>query len=276
MNLYERAQETLRQQEQKKTARKQKIQSIDIWLIIPIVLFAGAMVAASGWSLTALAQAFGFPTWAAWALFVVVDLVWLHSVLVVIKNRRAPHRAMEAHGRANLMFLISLVANFAHGPVVDGLTVTGIGAGLAYCLAPLGFKMAFSNVFPDRLKVARKAGLAKTLTDAWKTEVVMEIQASIDSLQTELEPNAANTNTELVREQSEHVPNTPALTSVNKVPEQFGHLPSTAERARELLGQGSDKKAAVAAIMAADPTAKLSSVEATVRREARKLDGPYL
>jgi hypothetical protein len=276
MNLYERAQETLRAQEQKKAVRKQKIQSIDVWLIIPIVLFAGAMVAASGWSLTALAQAFGFPSWAAWALFVVIDLVWLHSVLVVIKNRRAPHRAMEAHSRANLMFLISLAANFAHGVVVDGLTVTGIGAGLAYCLAPLGFKMAFSNVFPDRLKVARKAGMAKTLSDAWKTEIVMEIQASMDGLAAELEPNTANEQAELVREQSEQVPNTTALTSANRVPEQFGQLPSTAERARELLANGSDKKAAVAAILAADPTAKQSSVEATVRREARKLDGPYL
>lgn len=276
MNLYERAQETLRQQEQKKAVRKQKIQSIDVWLIIPIVLFAGAMVAASGWSLTALAQAFGFPSWSAWSLFVVIDLVWLHSVLVVIKNRRAPHRAMEAHSRANLMFLISLAANFAHGPVVDGLTVEGIGAGIAYCLAPLGFKMAFSNVFPDRLKVARKAGLSKTLTDAWKTEVVMEIQASIDGLQAELEPNTANTNTEQVREQFEQAPNVPALTSTNRVPEQFGQMPSTAERARELLGQGSDKKSVVAAILAADPAAKQSSVEATVRREARKLEGPYL
>jgi len=276
MNLYERAQETLRQQEQKKSVRKQKIKSIDVWLVLPIVLFAGAMVVASGWSLTALAQAFGFPVWAAWALFVVIDLVWLHSVLVVIKNRHAPHRAMEAHGRANLMFLLSLAGNFAHGPVVDGLTVTGIGAGLAYCLAPLGFKMAFSNVFPDRLKVARKAGMQKTLTDAWKTEVVMEIQASMDRLAAELEPNTANEQSELVREQFEQAPNTTALTSANRVPEQFGHMPSTAERARELLGQGSDKKDVVAAILAADPMAKQSSVEATVRREARKLDAPYL
>lgn len=290
MNLYERAQQTLRDQEQKKSVRKQRMKSIDLWLIIPIVLFAAAMTAASGWSLTTLAQAFGFPEWAAWALFVVIDLVWLHSVLVVIKNRRAPHRAMEAHSRANLMFLLSLAANFAHGPVVSGLTVEGIGSGLAYCLAPIGFKMAFSNVFPDRLKVARKAGMAKTLSDAWKTEVVMEIQASMDELAGELEPNKANTNTELVREpfaeQVEQFVRTtpaPALNSANRVPEQSRTLanePSKAELARELLANGSSREDAAAEILRRIPSAKPESVKAEIRRQAKKLGqdgtGQYL
>lgn len=142
------------------------------WLV-PLVGIAA--LAASGWSIYALGRHFQMPELSAIATFVLIDFVWLHSALVVIRHERAPHRALEAHRRMGLMFAVSILVNFAHGPVVSGLTTEGITSGLFFALFPIGFKAVFGNAFPDRVKQAKKTGQMDALKRAHKVEVLAAI-----------------------------------------------------------------------------------------------------
>lgn len=142
------------------------------WLV-PLVGIAA--LAASGWSIYALGRHFQMPELSAIATFVLIDFVWLHSALVVIRHERAPHRALEAHKRMGLMFAVSILVNFAHGPVVSGLTTEGITSGLFFALFPIGFKAVFGNAFPDRVKQAKKTGQMEALKRAHKVEVLAAI-----------------------------------------------------------------------------------------------------
>jgi hypothetical protein len=142
--------------------------------IVPVVGISA--VVASGWSLFALGRFFGIPDFAAIGIFALLDVVWIQSACVVIwhHTRKRPHDAIEAHRRMQLMYRISVTANAVHGFATYGATVKGVGAAFVYALFPIAFKMTFSNVFPDKIKRAEKAGLGPVLKALHKAQTLQD------------------------------------------------------------------------------------------------------
>lgn len=183
-DLYTRAAAVLAAKRNKSAARRRG--AIDTAILGTVPVLAVAVAFASGWSLYDLGRHFLMPGWAAWAVFALIDIVWFQSAVVVIKNQRSPHRAIEAHRRMQGMFRVSVAANFAHGLILFGLTLNGFVAGAVFALFPIGFKVAFANAFPDFVKRARQAGYGGELVDAFHTEVLMTIMAGVDQAKAEL------------------------------------------------------------------------------------------
>lgn len=183
-DLHARAAAVINAKHQKATERRRN--AIDTAILGTVPVLAVAVAFASGWSLYDLGRHFHMPGWAAWAVFALIDIVWFQSAVVVIKNQRSPHRAIEAHRRMQGMFRVSVAANFAHGLILFGLTFNGFVAGAVFALFPIGFKVAFANAFPDFVKRARQAGYGGELADAFHTEVLMTIMAGVDQAKAEL------------------------------------------------------------------------------------------
>lgn len=183
-DLYARATAVINAKHHKHAERRRN--AIDTAIIGTVPVLAVAVAFASGWSLYDLGRHFGMPGWAAWAVFALIDVVWFQSAIVVIKNQRSPHRAIEAHRRMQGMFRVSVGANFAHGLILFGLTLSGFVAGAVFALFPIGFKVAFANAFPDFVKRARQAGYGPELDDAFHTEVLMTIMSGVDQAKAEL------------------------------------------------------------------------------------------
>lgn len=68
----------------------------------------------------------------------------------------------------------------------------------------------------------------------------------------------------------------PALASPNTVRKPIEPALSIAELARQQITSGASNKDAVDKILRVRPDANHESVQATVRREARRINGPYL
>ncbi|MEV7140749.1 hypothetical protein [Streptomyces tauricus] len=183
-DLYSRATAVLAAKRSKTEARRRN--TLDTVVLGTVPVLAVATCFASGWSLYDLGVRFHMPTWAAWSVFALIDIVWLQSAIVVIKNQRSPHRAIEAHSRMQGMFRVSVAANFIHGLILFGVTWTGLGAGAVFALFPIGFKVAFANAFPDFVKLARQAGYGGELDKAFQTEVLMRIISGVDQAKAEL------------------------------------------------------------------------------------------
>lgn len=221
-DLYARATAVINAKHDKTTARRRN--AIDTAIIGTVPLLAIAVAFASGWSLYDLGRHFGMPGWAAWAVFALIDVVWFQSAIVVIKNQRSPHRAIEAHRRMQGMFRVSVGANFAHGLILFGLTLSGFVAGAVFALFPIGFKVAFANAFPDFVKRARQAGYGAELDDAFHTEVLMTIISGVDQAKAELAQSADPPMVHVVRP-AVHVEPTPVqgpdqqVNQVEPVPE---------------------------------------------------------
>lgn len=183
-DLYSRARAVIHAKHDQHAERRRN--AIDTVILGTVPLLAIAVAFASGWSLYDLGRHFGMPGWTAWAVFALIDLVWFQSAIVVIKNQRSPHRAIEAHRRMQGMFRVSVSANFVHGLILFGLTLDGFVAGAVFALFPIGFKVAFANAYPDFVKRARQAGFGGELADAFHTEVLMTIMAGVDQAKAEL------------------------------------------------------------------------------------------
>ncbi len=183
-DLYARATAILNAKHDKTAERRRSALDTAILTIVPLLAIAVAV--ASGWSLYDLGRHFHMPGWAAWAVFALIDIVWFQSAIVVIKNQTAPHRAIEAHRRMQGMFRVSVAANFVHGLILLGPTLSGLVAGAVFALFPIGFKAAFANAFPDFVKRAQQAGYAGELRRAFQTEVLMTIMAGVDRAKAEL------------------------------------------------------------------------------------------
>jgi hypothetical protein len=211
-DLYARATAVINAKRDKNTARRRGALDTAILATVPILAIAVAF--ASGWSLYDLGRHFHMPGWAAWAVFALIDVVWFQSAIVVIKNQRSPHRAIEAHKRMQGMFAVSVAANFAHGLILFGPTASGFVAGAVFALFPIGFKTAFSNAFPDYVKRARKAGYGGELDNAFHTEALMFIMSGVDQVKAELGAAADRPQVMVDR-----VPDRPQSTPV-QVPDQ--------------------------------------------------------
>jgi hypothetical protein len=203
-DLYARAAAVINAKHNKTAERRRN--AVDTAILGTVPVLAVAVAFASGWSLYDLGLHFHMPGWAAWAVFALIDVVWFQSAVVVIKNQRSPHRAIEAHKRMQGMFRVSVAANFAHGLILFGLTLNGLVAGAVFALFPIGFKAAFANAFPDFVKRARHAGYGGELQDAFHTEVLMTIMAGVDQAKAELartaNPGAVHLERPAVRPES--------------------------------------------------------------------------
>lgn len=201
-----------------KTARRRR-GAVDTAILGTVPALAIAVAFASGWSLYDLGRHFNMPNWAAWAVFALIDIVWFQSAIVVIKNQRSPHRAIEAHKRMQGMFAVSVAANFIHGLILFGATLNGFVAGIVFALFPIGFKAAFSNAFPDYVKRARKAGYGHELDKAFHTEALMFIMSGVDQVKSELGQAADRPQVTVDRApaRAESTPVHPAEQAVNQI-----------------------------------------------------------
>ncbi len=219
-DLYARAAAVIDAKRDKTTARRRG--AVDTAILGTVPLLAVAVAFASGWSLYDLGRHFHMPDWAAWAVFALIDVVWLQSAIVVIKNQRTPHRAIEAHKRMQAMYAVSVAANFVHGLILFGATPSGFVAGAVFALFPIGFKAAFSNAFPDYVKRARKAGYGHELDKAFHTEALMFIMSGVDQVKAELgQPTGRST----VHLQREDHPAGPPANRVESTPVQAADQP---------------------------------------------------
>ncbi|MFI2426525.1 hypothetical protein ACH5A7_20915 [Streptomyces sp. NPDC018955] len=220
-DLYARAAAVIDAKRDKTTARRRG--AVDTAILGTVPLLAVAVAFASGWSLYDLGRHFHMPDWAAWAVFALIDVVWFQSAIVVIKNQRSPHRAIEAHKRMQGMFAVSVVANFVHGLILFGATPSGFVAGAVFALFPIGFKAAFSNAFPDYVKRARKAGYGHELDKAFHTEALMFIMSGVDQVKAEL---GQPTDRATVRLQRADHPAGPPSDRVESTPVQAADQPT--------------------------------------------------
>lgn len=223
-DLYARATAILNAQRDKAIARRRG--ALDTAILATVPLLAIATGFASGWSLYDLGRHFHMPGWAAWAIFALIDVVWFQSAIVVIKNQTAPHRAIEAHRRMTGMFRVSVIANFAHGLILLGVTWSGFVAGAVFAMFPIGFKVAFANAFPDFVKRAQQAGYAGELVKAFQTEVLMTIMAGVDQAKAEL---TQSTDVPTVR--LDRAPNHPQSTPVQAADQPVDQIETSPEPA---------------------------------------------
>lgn len=286
-NLYERATAVINAKHNKTTARRRG--ALDTAIIATVPVLAIAVAFASGWSLYDLGRHFHMPGWAAWSIFALIDVVWFQSAIVVIKNQRSPHRAIEAHKRMQGMFAVSVAANFAHGLILLGATPSGFVAGAVFALFPIGFKTAFSNAFPDYVKRARKAGYGGELDKAFHTEALMFIMAGVDQAKAELDDPADTVHT-VVRDSPDGasgrpdgypdaVPDTSGrkpLTSQDTRPDPLRTIADDAagpsDLVRALSGHGVHADDLVKTATRLRPDMNADSI----RRTAKRITGPYL
>lgn len=285
-DLYARATNIVKAKHNKVTERRRN--AIDTAILGTVPVLAVAVAFASGWSLYDLGLHFHMPGWAAWAVFALIDVVWFQSAVVVIKNQRSPHRAIEAHRRMQGMFRVSVAANFAHGLILFGATLNGFVAGCVFALFPIGFKVAFANAFPDFVKRARRAGFGQELDDAFHTEVLMTIMSGVDQAKAELA--AADTVHTVVQDSPDEMSGRPSahpdavlgtsapqpITSEDTRPDPLRKLADEAsgpsDLVRTLAGHGVREDDLVKTAVRLRPDLNADSI----RRTAKRLGSQYL
>lgn len=254
---------------------------------VALLMTAGAIVwgtVAIGSMLATLA-----PAWAAYLVAGAFDLAWAACLAAEYHNRYDVEKVKLPRNAGVGALAISMAAIVWDGHLQDALVVGFVGAGVSLVSKGvwfIGMQMVAVKLDKGHQMLLRKrqqeAGLRRAMAQSKRDLMLMDDETArllaaleFDRGDVNITVEQANTETNTadhVREQFANVPANKAVTSEFAVPEPA----SIAELAREHLANGSDNKVAVAKIMEAVPTAKQESVAATVRRERKKLDGPYL
>lgn len=251
---------------------------------VALLMTAGAIVwgtVAIGSMLSTLA-----PAWAAYLVAGAFDLAWAACLAAEYHNRYDVEKVALPRNAGVGALAISMAAIVWHGHLEEALVVGFVGAGVSLVSKGVWFiAMQMVAVKLDKghqmllRKRQQEAGLRRAMAQSKRDLYLMDDETSRLLAALEFDRGGANITVEQVTERVANVPepvragsaNT-ALTSEFAVPEQK----NIAELAREQLANGSANKDVVAAVLAAVPTANKESVAATVRRERKKLDGPYL
>lgn len=259
--------------------------------VIAIAMTAGAIVwgtVAIGGMLSALA-----PVWAAYLVAGVFDMAWAACLAAEYLARHDEQKAALPRNAGIGALVISMAAIVLHGHIENALLVGIVGAFVSLVAKGVWFiAMESGRVRLDKghqqllRRRQQRAGLAQALAQSKRDQLLADAKTArlLAALEAEFgaaittvvrddeQPNITANTGEHAREQLASSSANTAVTSEFAVPEQK----NIAELAREQLANGSPNKDVVAAILAAVPTANRDSVAATVRRERKKLDGPYL
>jgi hypothetical protein len=258
--------------------------------VAAILMTVGAIVwgtVAIGSMLNQLAPGWGY------VVAGVFDLAWAACLVAEYLNRYDDEKIKLPRNAGVAALLVSMAAIVWHGHLVDAVFVGVIGAAVSLAAKGVWFiAMETTRVRLDKeyqvllRQRQQRAGLRKSLAQSKRDEYLMDDETArlLAALEFErgttitaeqVRPEPANTEAitaEPVREQLANIAANTAVTSEFAVPEPT----NIAELVREQIANGSPNKDVVAAVLAAVPTANKDSVAATVRRERKKLDGPYL
>lgn len=236
-----------------------------------LVLTAIAVV----WSTVSIGSLLhGGPGYAAAALF---DVSWITVLILEWLGRFDPAKQKFARNMGFVLVGVTAGAIAWHGALMDSVALAVVGAAVSV-IAKLLWMAIFRHVDKplsdeDRQWVdaeISKANAKLAVAGVRRRVAVAEVQARAEILAAEQLLNqldeGANTAEQIVVDEEP----TPVLASPNTVRRQVEQAPSIAELARQHVTGGASNKDAVEEIMRRIPDAKPESVQATVRREARR------
>lgn len=233
------------------------------------------------WSTVSIGQLLhGGAGYAAAALF---DISWVTVLLLEWMARFDPDKRKFARNMGFALVAVTAGAIAWHGWLLGSTALAVVGAAVSVIAKALWMAI-FKHVEKplsdeDRQWVdaeMSKANAKLAVAGVRRRVAVAEVQARAEILAAEKLLNdlddEANTAEQIVDEEPEPVP----LASPNTVRRQVEQAPSITELARQQVTAGASNKEAAAEILRQLPNAKPESVQATVRREARRHNGPYL
>ncbi|MFI6488271.1 hypothetical protein [Streptomyces sp. NPDC050564] len=219
----------------------------------------------------------GGPGYAAAALF---DISWVTVLLLEWMARFDPAKRTFARNMGFVLVAITAAAIFWHGMLLHSVALAVVGAAVSLIAKALWMAI-FKHVEKplsdeDRQWVdaeISKANAKLAVAGVRRRVAVAEVQAraeilAAESLLAELD-EGANTVEQITDAEPEPMP----LASPNTVRKPVEPLPSIAELARQQVTAGASNKDATQEILRRLPEANPESVQATVRREARRVNG---
>ena len=258
--------------------------------VAAILMTVGAIVwgtVAIGSMLNQLAPGWGY------VVAGVFDLAWAACLVAEYLNRYDDEKIKLPRNAGVAALLVSMAAIVWHGHLVNAVFVGVIGAAVSLAAKGVWFiAMETTRVRLDKeyqvllRQRQQRAGLRKALAQSKRDEYLMDDETARLIAALEHERGGAITVERAPAEQpnttaniAEHDAEQFAITKANMpVTSEFAvpEPANIAELVREQIANGSPNKDVVAAVLAAVPTANKDSVAATVRRERKKFDGPYL
>ncbi|MFF1658049.1 hypothetical protein [Streptomyces sp. NPDC058255] len=222
----------------------------------------------------------GGPGYAAAAVF---DVAWVTVLLLEWMARFDPDKREFARNMGFVLVGVTAGAIFWHGLLVGSVAMAVVGAAVSVIAKALWMAI-FKHVDKPLSDADRqwvdaeisKANAKLAVAGVRRRVAVAEVQARAEILAAEQILNQlddeANT-AEQIEIGSTEPNSTSPLASPNKVREQIEPVPSITELARQQVAAGASNKDAAAEILRLLPTANAESVQATVRREARRVNG---
>lgn len=240
------------------------------------------------WSTVSIGQLLqGGPGYAAATLF---DISWLSVLLLEWMARFDPSKRKFAQVMGFILVGITAAAIFWHGMLAGSVALAVVGAAVSVIAKAL-WMAVFKHVerelsAEDRQWVAvemSKANAKIAIAGVRRQAATAEVRARLEILAAEkalgeldeyetntvVEDGLSSTNTPEREVERVLVPAT--VSSANTVREEPEPILSMAELARQQLGAGASNKDTFDEIMRRLPEANPDSVQATVRREARRL-----
>lgn len=237
-------------------------------------LVLGLTMLAVVWSTYSIGQLLhGGIGYAAAAIF---DIAWLVNVLLEWLSRFDAGKRAFSRRLGWALLACTMGAIFWHGWQAGSVALGVVGAAVSMFakvlwmgvmrfidkdLSPEDAAWVRAEISAANAKLAI-AGVRRQVARAEQT-AALELLAA-EQIRGEVDEQAANTGEREVEQQPLRVP----LNSANRVPEQGLNM---AELARQQLAAGASNKDAFEEIMRRLPEANPESVQATVRREARRL-----
>ncbi|KDN78253.1 hypothetical protein DF19_39685 [Streptomyces olindensis] len=220
---------------------------------------------------------------AGYAAAVLFDVSWLTVLILEWLGRFDPAKREFARNMGFVLVGATAGAILWHGLLLGSVALAVVGAAVSV-IAKLLWMAIFRHVDKplsdeDRQWVdaeISKANAKLAVAGVRRRVAVAEVQARAEILAAEQILNQlddeANTAEQVVDDEEP----VPALASPNTVRKPIEAVPSITELARQQVTAGASNKEAAAEILRLLPTANPESVQATVRREARRINGPYL
>lgn len=220
---------------------------------------------------------------AGYAAAVLFDVSWLTVLILEWLGRFDPAKREFARNMGFVLVGITAGAIFWHGWLLDSIALAVVGAAVSVIAKALWMAI-FKHVDKplsdeDRQWVdaeISKANAKLAVAGVRRRVAVAEVQARAEILAAErilgqLDDDANTAEQVAVDEEP-----VPALASPNTVRKPIEPVQSITELARQQITSGASNKEAAEEILRVRPDANPESVQATVRREARRINGPYL
>lgn len=220
---------------------------------------------------------------AGYAAAVLFDVSWLTVLILEWLGRFDPAKRKFARNLGFVLVGITAGAIAWHGALLGSVALAVVGAAVSV-IAKLLWMAIFRHVDKplsdeDRQWVdaeISKANAKLAVAGVRRRVAVAEVQARAEILAAEQLLNQLDDDANTAEQVIDDEEPVPALASPNTVRKPIEPALSIAELARQQITSGASNKDAVDEILRVRPDANHESVQATVRREARRINGPYL